>query len=69
MIDRIDMDNILTDYTLALKLNEVIDALNSRAVLEETGHPEVAEAAKKAVRTGTHADLKIWLDLRRKYYL
>ena len=53
--------------TIVEALNEVIDYINERAVLEETDHPEVAEAAKKAVRTGTHADLKIWLDLRRKY--
>lgn len=69
MIEKLTYDSDIKEAVIDLteKLNEVIDAVNSRAILEETDHPEVAEAAKKAAQTGSHADLKTWLDLRRKY--
>ena len=68
MIERLNLsDNEFGIFMIGEKLNEVIDVVNERAVLEETDHPEVAEACKKAVRTGSHADLKAWLELRRKY--
>ena len=70
MIERLDYRPTLiscNEQIIIEKLNEVIDVVNSRASLEETDHPEVAEACKKAVQTGSHADFKAWLELRRKY--
>ena len=69
MIEKLLHDSDIVEQlaTLTRKLNEVIDTVNERAVLEETDHPEVAEACKKAIRTGSHANLKAWLELRRKY--
>ena len=52
---------------IALKLNEVIEAINAKAILDETTHSDVAKACQKAVRTGSHADLKAYLELRRKF--
>ena len=71
MIEKIDFQPTLVSpdmQVIAEKLNEVIDVVNSRAILERTNHPEeVAEVCERAVRTGSHADFKAWLELRRKY--
>ena len=69
MIEKMDLEytKTPTEYGIVEKLNEVIDYLNDRAILDETDHPGVAEAAKKATRTGSHSDLKAYLALRRRY--
>lgn len=68
MIERLNLhDREFDIYMIAEKLNEVIDVVNRRAILDETDHPKVAEFCRKAVRTGSHADLKAYLDMRRKY--
>ena len=63
MIDKLCLP---TMKELTEKLNEVIDVVNGRAILDETTHPAVAEACKKAVRTGSHSDLVAYLALRRQ---
>lgn len=69
MIEKLTLDSDIQEAVIDIvkKLNEVIDLVNNRTILEKTDHPEVAEAAQKAVRTGSHADLKAWLDMRKKY--
>ena len=69
MIEKLDLEDNISEMQINIwqKLNEVIEVINDRAILDETDHPEVAEACRKAVRTGLHADLKEWLKLRRQY--
>ena len=71
MIEKIDFDSAdprEMQIDIWQKLNEVIDLVNKH---EEINHfpemDELAEASLKAARTGSHADLKAWLELRRKY--
>ena len=65
------LNNVLSsEHKLAMKLNEVIDVVNDRASIEERlfgNHPELAQAAKKAATTGSHADLQEYLKLRRRF--
>ena len=65
MIDRLKFDHDMSEMQIDIwqKLNEVIDAVNQ--IAEKS--PELAEAAKKAAITGSHADLVAYLKLRRKY--
>ncbi len=74
MIEKITCSDIMKDgkllpFPIVAKLNEVIDVVNATATLihhHEVGD-ELALAAKKAAVTGSHADLKAYLALRRKY--
>lgn len=64
MIEKLDLNwagprNDVVNDMIVEKINEVIDFLNQE--------DEFEKACKKAAKTGSHEDLKKYLDLRRKY--
>jgi len=72
MIEKLKLDPDVEEMQINIwqKLNEVIDATNSittLAVLHHEGLAEVEKASKKAATTGSRADLREYLKLRKKY--